>query len=93
MGRMPRQYGTQEIDGKLSVMAIMEICMQSIKVPTLVICGDKDPYLNYDRVDSVLNYLPDGSALEVIKGASHVAFIEKPYYHDFQERVKDFLFK
>ena len=69
------------------------IDLKSIKVPTLVICGDKDPYLNYDRVDSVLNYLPDGSALEVIKGASHVAFIEKPYYHDFQERVKDFLFK
>ena len=62
-----------------------------IPVPTLVICGDQDPYLDYDRVNTVLDYLPVGSALEVIEGASHVAFLEKPYHRDFQERLMRFL--
>ena len=65
--------------------------LKKITVPTLVICGDKDPYLNFDRVNAVLDDLPDGSVLEVIEGASHVAFIEKPYYHDFQNRLIKFL--
>jgi predicted alpha/beta-fold hydrolase len=60
-------------------------------VPTLIICGDQDPYLNYDLVYAAPERLPEGSALEVIKGASHVAFIEKPYHQDFQERLSRFL--
>ena len=67
------------------------IDLKKITVPTLVICGDKDPYLDYDRVNAVLDDLPDGSALEVIEGASHVAFLEKPYYRDFQDRLIRFL--
>ena len=39
-----------------------------ITVPTLVICGDKDPYLNMDRVKTSLDLLPDGSELQVIEG-------------------------
>lgn len=35
--------------------------------------------------------LPEHSALEVIKGASHVAFLEKPYHRDFQDRLFRFL--
>ncbi|MDO4803413.1 MAG: alpha/beta fold hydrolase [Lachnospiraceae bacterium] len=67
------------------------IDLKKITVPTLVICGDKDPYLDFDRVNAVLDDLPDGSALEVIEGASHVAYIEKPYHHDFQDRLIRFL--
>ena len=67
------------------------IDLSKLKVPTLVICGDKDPYLNYDLVYSSLRYLPEGSALEVIEGGSHVVFIEKPYYHGFQKRLIDYL--
>lgn len=67
------------------------IDLKKITVPTLVICGDKDPYLDYERVNSALKDLPDGSVLEVIKGASHVAYIEKPYHRDFQDRLKRFL--
>lgn len=67
------------------------IDLESIAMPTLVICGDQDPYLNYDLVYTALEHLPLGSALEVIKGASHVAFIEKPYHHDFRERLIGFL--
>ena len=60
-------------------------------MPTLVICGDKDPYLDYDLVYTVLDKLPEGSVLEVIEGASHVAYIEKPYHRDFQSRLLRFL--
>ena len=62
-----------------------------IAVPTLVICGDKDPYLNYSLIDTALSNLPAGSNLEVIKGASHCAFVEKPYHQDFQNRLVQFL--
>ena len=67
------------------------IDLEKITVPTLIICGDQDPYLNYDLVYAAPERLPEGSALEVIKGASHVAFIEKPYHQDFQERLFRFL--
>lgn len=67
------------------------IDLKKITVPTLVICGDKDPYLDYERINTALDDLPDGSALEVIEGASHVAYLEKPYYHDFQDMLIRFL--
>ena len=67
------------------------IDLKQITVPTLIICGSKDPYLNYDLIDTALEDLPDGSELEVIEGGSHVVLVEKPYYHDFQERLIRFL--
>ena len=60
-------------------------------MPTLVICGDQDPYLNYDLVNQVMDELPDGSRLDVIEGGSHVVYVEKPYYRDFQNRLISFL--
>lgn len=69
------------------------IDLSAIKVPTLIICGSNDPYLNYDLVNSSVNELPYGSVLEVIEGASHVAYLEKPYYKDFQNRIVRFLKK
>ncbi|MBR5109629.1 MAG: alpha/beta hydrolase [Clostridia bacterium] len=67
------------------------IDLEKITAPTLVICGSRDPYLNYDRVLTVLDSLPEGSALEVIDGASHVAYLEKPCHRDFQQRLLSFL--
>ena len=67
------------------------IDLSAITVPTLVICGDNDPYLDYELVDSVLDQLPEGSVYEKISGASHVAYIEAPYYQDFQNRLVKFL--
>ena len=69
------------------------IDLTGLKVPTLVICGDKDPYLNYDLVNTSLDLLPAGSQLEIIEGGSHVVFIEKPFYRDFQDRLIRFLNK
>ena len=58
-----------------------------------MICGDKDPYLNYKLVKKSLKSLPKGSRLEMIKGGSHVVFVEAPYYRDFQKRLMKFLEK
>ena len=67
------------------------IDLTQIQVPTLIICGSEDPYLNYDLVNHALKDLPKDSALEVIEGGSHVVFVEKPYYHDFQDRLIRYL--
>ena len=67
------------------------IDLDAILAPTLVICGDKDPYLDYKLVNASINHLPEGSALEVIHGGSHIVMYEKPYYRDFQNRLISFL--
>lgn len=67
------------------------IDLNSIKRPTLVICGDKDPYMNMPLVEDSVSKLPEGSKLEIIEGASHVMYLEKPYYHLFQNKLIDFL--
>ena len=67
------------------------IDLDAFTVPTLVICGDRDPYLDYDLVCAAPEHLPPGSALELIEGASHVAYIEKPFYHGFRDRLIVFL--
>ena len=67
------------------------IDLSAIAVPTLIICGDSDPYLNYARFESAAEELPEGSRVEVIPGGAHVLMYEAPYYHDFQERLGDFL--
>lgn len=69
------------------------IDLKKITVPTLVICGTNDPYLNFDLVNTSLDKLPEGSQLEVIEGGAHVMMYEKPYYHTFQEKLIDFLLK
>ena len=67
------------------------IDLSKITVPTLMICGGSDPYLNYDFVNSSLNELPEGSQLEVIDGGAHVIMYEKPYYREFQNKLIAFL--
>jgi len=69
------------------------IDLSAITVPTLVICGTRDPFMVYEEVAKVLEDLPEGSELEVIEGASHAAIIEIPYYRFFQDRVLAFLAK
>lgn len=67
------------------------IPFEKIKVPTLVICGDKDPYLNMDRIKEAIPELGKGSKLEVLPGAAHAMMMEKPYYQQFRTLVVDFL--
>ena len=69
------------------------INLSAISAETLVICGTNDPYMNYDAVKKSLDSLPRGSELEIIEGGSHIVLYEKPYYHDFQNRIVEFLEK
>ncbi|MBR1735700.1 MAG: alpha/beta hydrolase, partial [Firmicutes bacterium] len=67
------------------------IDLSSITMPTLVICGSNDPYLNFELVNASLDKLPKGSELEVIDGGAHTIMYEVPYYRDFQEKLLSFL--
>ena len=67
------------------------IDLEKITVPTLVICGDKDPYLNYDAVNASPERLPEGSELKIIPGGSHILLYEKNCYKEFQDDVVRFL--
>lgn len=67
------------------------IPFDKIKVPTLAIGGDKDPYLNLPVLEKEIAKLPDGSRFALIPGAAHAMMMEKPYYKQFREQVADFL--
>jgi len=74
--------------------SVILINLEEITSPTLVICGDKDPYLNYSLVnDSVIDSLPGGSKYVCIQGSSHALMLEKPYHNEFQNEILDFLTK
>ena len=63
----------------------------AIRVPTLVIGGDKDPYLNLDSMRAAMSKLPSGSKLEIMPDAAHAMMMEKPYYKEFRQKVVEFL--
>ena len=69
------------------------IDLKKLKNPTLIICGGNDPYLNYDKIHGANEMLPEGSEVQVIDGGSHVIMIEKLYYHEFRDRLIQFLDK
>ena len=69
------------------------IDLSAITVPTFIVCGDKDPYLNFDLVRSAGELLPQGSETKIIPGGAHAIMYEKPYYREFQSAVKQFLNK
>ncbi len=67
------------------------IDLERISSPTLIICGSKDPYMNLDLLGSALGSLPEGSELRMIEGGSHIMMYEKNCYHEFQNRIVEFL--
>lgn len=75
----------------LSAPSNLLILLETIKTPTLVIGGDKDPYLNMALMEKTPQYLPQGSALVIIPGAAHSMMMEKPYYKKFRTDVIEFL--
>jgi pimeloyl-ACP methyl ester carboxylesterase len=65
----------------------------NIKAPTLLIVGDKDPYVTVALCEEALKTLPGNAELKVIEGAAHAMMMEKPYYKNFRESVLTFLKK
>lgn len=66
---------------------------EQLKMPTFVIAGDNDPYINKDLFHSLEPKLPAGSDVVEIKGAAHAMMMEKPFYKDFRNKVMAFLEK
>ena len=62
-----------------------------IFVPTLIIYGDQDPYMDAERLRTALDLLPEGSEQQRIKGGSHIMMYEKTCYHDCQNIIAAFL--
>ena len=67
------------------------IDLERISVPTYVIYGTKDPYMNLDALEGVSDELPEGSEVKEFEGGSHILLYEKPFYREFQDGVVDFL--
>ena len=67
------------------------IDLDAITVPTLLIYGGNDPYMNYEVLEDAGSHLPDGSDVQIIPGGSHIVILEKPFYQEFQNRVIEFL--
>lgn len=67
------------------------IPFDKIKVPTLAIGGDKDPYLDLPVLEREIAKLPEGSEFALIPGAAHAMMMEKPYYKRFRNNVVEFL--
>ena len=69
------------------------IDLQHIPVPTLVIYGDKDPYMDLERLSRARADLPAGSELHLIEGGSHILMYEKEHNREFQDTIISFLKK
>ncbi len=68
------------------------IDLTQLKIPTLLIYGDNDPYLNYDLINEAKTLQETQDiTFEMIHGGAHVVMFEKPYYKDFQNRIVRFL--
>lgn len=65
----------------------------TVKVPTAIMTGDVDMYVDQDRCKKALTQLPEGSELNVFHGAGHAHYCETDYYVTFREKVLAFLSK
>lgn len=87
-GEMSPNGGRRDL---MKAASVPLIDVAAISVPTLAIFGDRDPYVNLPLTLALLPHLPEGSAVECIAGAAHVAMYEQPFYHDFQNRLLRYL--
>ena len=60
----------------------------AIRIPTLVICGDEDAITPPALSKELVSLIP-GSKLQILKGASHLANLDKPA--EFNRVIDDFL--
>lgn len=63
------------------------------RVPTAILTGDSDFYVNQTRVKKTFSLLPGSSRLHTFHGAGHALFYEKDHYISFRETLLGFLRK
>lgn len=64
-----------------------------VKVPTCILNGDIDFYIDQNRVKQAFPALPEGSELHTFHGAGHALYCEVDYYKPFRETLLKFLQK
>lgn len=69
------------------------IDVPSVKVPTAIMTGDIDMYVDQERCKIALSQLPEGSELHVYHGAGHALYCETDYYVSFREKTLAFFSK
>ncbi|MDE2058313.1 MAG: alpha/beta hydrolase [candidate division NC10 bacterium] len=62
--------------------------LSSIRVPTLIIWGDRDQEVPFSSMEIMARGIP-GSRLEVLEGAGHFPFVDRP--DRFDQLVREFL--
>ncbi|MDR3298620.1 MAG: alpha/beta hydrolase [Candidatus Accumulibacter sp.] len=67
------------------------IPVRDLTMPTLLILGDLDAYVDAALATSAAGEIPGKTRLEIIVGGSHVLFLEKAHYRQFRNIVLDFL--
>ena len=64
--------------------------LKNIKIPTIIIWGDKDKAYNFNQVDTLNKKIPNNKML-IFKGCSHNVHLERP--DEFNQCVHEFLNK
>lgn len=63
--KIPQQY----FDERMNVDR--DTLFEGINIPVLIIQGDNDEYIPVTHSEEAIEYLPEGSSLEVVEGADH----------------------
>jgi pimeloyl-ACP methyl ester carboxylesterase len=64
---------------------------EKLTMPTLIIAGTADPYLNFNDITEIVTLLPNQATYYEVKNGSHILMLEKDHYRNFQAAVLDFL--
>ena len=67
------------------------IFLESLKVPTMIIEGSKDPYINRQQLKTAIEQHSNDFEFIEIEGGSHIMMLETLYYKTFQNEVIKFL--
>ena len=62
-----------------------------LRVPTMIIEGSRDPYINRRQLRAAVERYSGNFELVEIEGSSHIMMLEAPYYKMFQSEIVRFL--
>lgn len=63
----------------------------ALTMPTLVLAGDHDSYVDLPALREAAAALPNGSRLVEFPGAGHAMMMEKPFYRAMRQTLVDFV--
>ncbi len=66
---------------------------EHIPCQTIVLRGSRDVYSRMDRIEEMMEKLPEGSEFHAFRGAGHALYLEKDFYRPFREAIYNFFEK